>query len=98
MEIKFYLIRHHGKPVYVGSTKETLQNRLESHFQAVLQRRTCKIYIAILNDPDGWTIDLLETHNLSSTKQKRAIATRIIETRLKKKWNTTLNETNGLCK
>jgi predicted GIY-YIG superfamily endonuclease len=93
--VRFYLIRHHDKPVYVGSTKDTLQNRLDQHFGAVLQRQKCKLYQAILRDPEEWEMELLEARDIQDTPQTR----KIIETRLKKKWktNSKLNETDGLC-
>ena len=94
-KVKFYLIRHHNIPVYVGSTKDTLDNRLDQHFGAVLKRQKCKLYKAILQDPNGWKIQLLEEHEITDTKNTR----QIIETRLKKKWKTNMkyNEINGLC-
>ena len=86
--MKYYLIRYKGEPAYVGSTKIAIERRLEQHFAIAPRRQRCRLYQAILKDPQDWTIELLEESNGNR---------KATEKRLKEEWNTPYNETRGLC-
>ena len=54
-----YLIRHHGRPRYIGSTSRGPSTRLSEHRSRAKHSPACPLHRAIHADPDGWAVQTL---------------------------------------